>query len=96
MKRKLMSNSGDFIYADVAKENIGAVMSQYTHLVWEEKKKDNPNSEEINLLYLKRDEYASILFNFHEVSRDDYKLIVEEYGQLFKDHEQKMDINIAI
>jgi hypothetical protein len=34
-----MNNNCDFIYADVAKENIGAVMSQYTHLVWEEKKK---------------------------------------------------------
>ena len=35
-----MEDASNFIYADVAKENIGAVMSQYTHLVWEEKKKD--------------------------------------------------------
>jgi hypothetical protein len=80
-----MNNNGDFIYADVAKENIGAVMSQYTHLVWEEKKKKNPNLEEIKRLYLKRDEYATTLFNFSSVSRDNYKLIAEEYGQLFKD-----------
>ena len=91
-----MKDKSDFIYADVAKENIGAVMSQYTHLVWEEKKKDNPNLEEINRLYLKRDEYASTLFNFNEVSPDDYKIIAEEYGQLFKDNEKKMESNIAI
>lgn len=91
-----MNNTNDFIYADVAKENIGAVMSQYTHLVWVEKKKKNPNLEEINRLYLKRDEYAATLFNFHEVSQDNYKLIAEEYGQLFKDNEKKIEANIAI
>jgi len=82
-------DNGDFIYADVAKENIGAVMSQYTHLIWEEKKKDNPSLEEIDRLYLKRDSYGRILFNFSSVPREDYKKIAEEYGKLYKDNEKK-------
>jgi hypothetical protein len=89
-------DNGDFIYADVAKENIGAVMSQYTHLVWEEKRKDNPNLKEIERLYLKRDESATILFSFHEILRDDYKSIAEKYGQLFKDNEKKIEDNIPL
>ena len=89
-------DNGDFIYADVAKENIGAVMSQYTHLIWEEKKKDNPNLEEIKRLENKHDEYATILFSFHEISRDDYKSIAEKYGKLFKENKEKMKDNIPL
>ncbi len=91
-----MEDASDFIYADVAKENIGAVMSQYTHLVWEEKKKYNPNLEEIKRLENKRDEYATILFDFSSISRDNYKLIAEAYGQLYKDNEKKIEANIVI
>jgi len=85
-----------FIDTDVAKENIGAVISQYTSLIGDEEDKETPNEELIKKYDEEISKLATTLRNFHKIPQDEIIQIRKTFGKLYKENQKKMKQGLPI
>jgi len=85
-----------FIDTDVAKENIGAVVSQYTSLMWDEKRSSKPNLELIKKYEIEISKLGKTIRNFHKIPQDEIIQIRKTFGKLYKENQKKMKQGLPI
>jgi len=80
----------NFIDIDVAKENIGAVIGQYTSLIDDEEEKKTPNKKLLEKYEKQITELATLVRNFHKTPQDEIFGVRKKFGKLYRENQEKM------
>jgi hypothetical protein len=86
--QKLYDRDMEIIDYEIARENINAVLGQYSRERYKERKKENSDEDYIELLNKERSSIRDILDFMYEFDQENIEKLNNEYGKLFKENKK--------